>query len=84
MITGITGYLGGWVGKYALEQCSQDFKIRASVRSLEKAKILKETYGEENYNNIEFVQADISDEKQVVNSMQGVTHMIHVASPIPN
>ena len=84
LITGITGFLGGWVGKYALEQCSQHFKIRASVRSLEKAKVLKETYGKENYKKIEWVQADISDDKQMIAAMENVTHMIHVASPVPN
>ena len=51
---------------------------------MEKAKGLKETFGEENYNKIEFVQADISDAKQMVAAMEGVTHMLHVASPVPN
>jgi len=55
LITGLTGYLGSWVGKYALEQCSNEFDIRASCRSLKKAEAFKECYGEELYNKVEWV-----------------------------
>ena len=38
LVTGITGYLGSWIGKYLLEQTGDRFKIRAAVRNPEKAK----------------------------------------------
>ena len=54
LITGITGFLGSHVGKCLLEQCSDKFKIRASVRSMKKAQVFKKTYGTL-YDRIEFV-----------------------------
>ena len=61
-MTGITGFVGSWVGKLLLEQCHDRFSIRASVRSLaNKAKLtpLKAAYGETGFNSIEFVEADL-------------------------
>ena len=62
LITGITGFLGSWVGKYALEQVSATFKIRATARNLDKAKSFKESYGSDLYDKIEWVKADLDNE----------------------
>jgi nucleoside-diphosphate-sugar epimerase len=52
LVTGITGFVGAWVGKLLLEQLSDRFKIRASVRSLankKKMEPLRLEYGDQAY-----------------------------------
>ena len=53
LITGITGFIGSWVGKEFLINNKDKFKIRASVRSLanqKKLEPLRKEYGEEAFN----------------------------------
>jgi len=40
-------------------------------------------FGEEIYNEIEFVKADICDKRAMANAIRGVQYVIHVANPIP-
>ena len=81
LLTGITGFLGSHVGKLLVEQCSDTFKIRVSTRNASKAAILKKTFPQD---HIEWVEADLQDEQQLSRAIEGCTHIIHVASPIPN
>ena len=63
LITGITGYIGSWVGKVILENTFGKYKIRASVRSLkntDKLEPIRKAFGEDLYNSIEFVEADLT------------------------
>ena len=69
-----------------LENVGAEYKIRASVRSLaNKAKLepLRQEFGEEAFSRIEFVEADLNNNESLVRAVQGVQHIIHVASPIP-
>ena len=84
LITGITGFLGSWVGKYALEQVSERYKIRAAVRNPRKAEVFKDTYGEENFNKIEWCEAELTNEESLRKALEGVSCVLHVASPIPD
>ena len=81
LVTGITGYVGNWVGKMLLEQCPQ-FKLRASVRSLKKAEALLPVYGQAYYDSIEFVQADLTDDLSMAEAIKGAAYVIHVASAV--
>jgi len=86
LITGITGYLGSHVAKQILDLKNDRYKIRASVRSLEnQAKLapLRKAFGEEGYVSIEFVEADLMSKEALTRAIQGVSYIIHVASPLP-
>ncbi|CDW83956.1 nad-dependent epimerase dehydratase [Stylonychia lemnae] len=86
LITGITGYLGSWVAKTFVEKTNHTHRIRASTRSLqkiEKLMPLKAAFGNEEFEMIEFVEADLSDKQSLFNAVQGVSYIIHVASPLP-
>jgi len=86
LITGITGYIGSYVGLVFLNNCFETYRIRATVRSLSnKAKLdpLKEAFGIERFNAIQWVEADLNDEKSLSAAVEGVHSIIHVASPIP-
>jgi dihydroflavonol-4-reductase len=86
LITGITGYLGSHVGKVMIDKAGDKYQIRASVRSLankNKLEPLKKAFGEDNFNNIEFVEADLSNGEQLVKAIEGCSYIIHVANPVP-
>ena len=65
LITGITGYIGSQVGLIFLQNReAEGYQIRASVRSLknkDKLEPLRKAYGEEAYNQIDFVEADLTN-----------------------
>ena len=48
---------------------------------MKKAEVFKKTYGE-NYEKIEFVKADLNDEKSMMEAVSGCQYIIHVASPV--
>ena len=74
------------VGKEILNSTEGKFKIRASVRNLfnqSKLEPLIQDYGEEMYNQIEFVEANLNNQESLIRAIQGVQYIIHVASPMP-
>lgn len=84
LITGITGFIGSWVGKEFLNSAKDKYKIRASVRSLanqKKLDPLRKEYGED-FNQIEFVEADLTNKESLIKAIEGVKYIIHIASPI--
>eukprot|EP00347_Sterkiella_histriomuscorum_P005232 403357386 len=86
LITGITGYVGAWVGKYFVDNCLPQYRIRATVRSLtnkKKLDPLRNDYGADLFDQIEFVEADLNDKQSMHNAVKGCKYVIHVASPIP-
>ena len=54
------------------------------MRNIKKTEALKEAYGEEGYNRIQFVEADLTDDESMGNAIKGATYVIHVASPLPS
>ena len=86
LITGITGYVGSWVGKYFLDNAKDRFKIRGMVRDLkkkDKLTPLRKAYGDDNYNDIEFVEANLTNKGSILNAVNGVKYIIHLAGPTP-
>jgi nucleoside-diphosphate-sugar epimerase len=62
LITGITGFIGSHIGLSLFNEHQERFKIRATVRSLankNKLEPLRKAYGEERFNSIEFIEADL-------------------------
>ena len=86
LITGITGYVGSWVGKYFLDNAKDRFKIRGMVRDLkkkDKLTPLRKAYGDDNYNDIEFVEANLTNKGSIFKAVNGVRYIIHLAGPTP-
>ena len=82
-ITGISGFIGGHVAL----QCIQDggYRIRGTVRDKNnEAKIapLRDAFGEKVFNQIELVEADLSNEASLISAIEGSTYVLHVASPL--
>ena len=81
LITGITGYLGSWVWKYALEQ--EEYEVRGTVRDKAKTEPLRLEFGEEMWSRLEIVEADLMDEESIQQAVEGWDYVLHVASPVP-
>ena len=61
------------------------FKVRGTVRSLnnpKKIEPLKRAFGEY-FDQLELVEADLLDEKSMIQAMEGSTYIVHTASPFP-
>ena len=53
------------------------------IRNPSRAEVLKNEYGEEIYDQIEFVIGDLTNQEHIKSAMQGIQYMIHVAHPLP-
>ena len=81
-ITGISGYIGSWVTLYFLQDGG--FRVRGTVRdknNAAKLEPLKRAFGEELYNQLELVEADLLNEQSMIDACAGSTYIVHVASP---
>jgi dihydroflavonol-4-reductase len=84
LLTGLTSYLGSWIAKFCLERFPANYKFRASVRSktnTTKLDPIKKVLGEENFDRIELVEVDLTQRDSIINALEGVNAVIHVASP---
>jgi nucleoside-diphosphate-sugar epimerase len=82
LITGLSGYIASWVGHTALKL---GYRVRGTVRSLSnenKVKNLKNLYPSAKF-EVELVEADLTSEKGWDSAVEGVTYILHVASPFP-
>ena len=80
LLTGVTGFLGSHVCKQLLQKTN--FAIRCSVRSQAKADVLKRTF-KEDYERIEWVDADLTNQSEIDDAVEGCSKVVHVASPSP-
>lgn len=81
LVTGISGFLGSWVAKKALE--TGLYNVRGTVQSLknkEKLEILEKGFGEE-YKGLDLVEMSLEDEEQVAKAVEGCKYVVHTASP---
>ena len=81
-VTGITGFVGSTLASELLKQ-RPDWNIRGTVRSLAndaKMDPLRKSLGED-FEKIEFVEADLTDLESMKRAISGSTYLIHVASP---
>lgn len=84
-ITGVTGYLGSSVLNTFIKEAGERYTIRATVRDKaneQKMKPLKDFFGEEIFNSIEFVNAELTDKDSIDKAIEGSTFVVHTASPV--
>lgn len=80
LLTGISGFLGGHI---ALVLLNAGYKVRGSVRNLDRAEHVKKTLAAHggNVDNLEFVALDLLKGDGWDEAMQGVKFLMHTASP---
>jgi nucleoside-diphosphate-sugar epimerase len=83
LVTGATGFLGSWVIKKALE--SNKYKVRGSMRNHKdekRLKSLRDAFGDD-FDRLELVSADLTDDDAISKAVEGCDYVLHVASPFP-
>jgi nucleoside-diphosphate-sugar epimerase len=80
LVTGISGFLGGHV---ALQLLNAGYRVRGSVRSLNRADKVKATLAANgaDTSNLEFIALDLMADAGWAEAMEGVRYLQHVASP---
>lgn len=80
-ITGATGFIGSAV---ALEALKSGHKLRISVRRESQIEKLRTLFSKHGYSDgVEFVViADITQESAFAGKLNGVTYVLHIASPL--
>jgi nucleoside-diphosphate-sugar epimerase len=83
LVTGISGFIAGHI---ALQLLERGYRVRGSLRNIAKSGAVgcllrsKSTGGEP---PIEFVEADLCDDKGWAAAVDGCSYVIHTASPFP-
>lgn len=82
LVTGVSGYLAGHCMVQLLEA---GYKVRGTVRSLDKADHIRQIAAENSIHpeNLELVEADLTKDDGWDEAVQGCTYVLHVASPFP-
>jgi nucleoside-diphosphate-sugar epimerase len=82
LVTGGTGFVGGHC---ILQLLQNGYKVKTTIRSLaKKDKVLAmlKNGGITSFGHLEFIEADLADDKNWANAVAGCTFVLHVASPI--
>ena len=83
LITGVSGYIGSYVCKTFLEHGG--FNVRGTVRDKgNESKIdpLRIGYGDELFERLELVNADLMNEESIMAAAEGCDYIVHTASPV--
>lgn len=82
MVTGGSGF----VALHCIQQLlNQGYKVRTSVRSLKKTESIYEALkngGIQDFNRLEFIEADLMQDKNWDKAVEACDYILHVASPI--
>ncbi len=84
LVTGGSGFIASYC---IIALLNKGYKVKASLRSLSRAADVKQMLsvgGINNFDNLSFVQADLSQEKAWLEAAKGCSYVIHPASPTPN
>ena len=81
LVTGGTGYIGGWA-IVALLQAGH--RVRTTIRSPNKAEAVRAAVATvvDPADRLEFVVADLTEDAGWDQAMTGIDHVLHVASPL--
>lgn len=82
LVTGGTGFLGGWC---IVELLRQGYRVRTTVRNLAREPELRAIVESQGLDagRLEVVQADLGDDAGWAEAVAGCTYVLHVASPFP-
>lgn len=80
LVTGGTGYLAGWVIAGLLRR---GYRVRTTVRSLDKAQQVRDAIGEQAAAAIAFAVADLLSDDGWDRATAGADYVLHTASPMP-
>ena len=85
LVTGGTGFLGGWTIATAFQH---GFRVRTTVRSLKRKDELRQMIKNagtpsEQVESLEFVQADLTSSEGWTEACKDCDYVLHVASPFP-
>ena len=82
LVTGGTGFVAGHC---ILQLLQNGYKVRTTVRSLskkDKVKEMLENGGIKSFGKIDFIEADLNDDKNWAEAVKGCEYVLHIASPI--
>lgn len=83
LVTGATGFVGKWV---VIQLLQAGYPVRGTIRSMSRAAEVRAGVatqtGEEALSRLEFVEADLLDDKGWADAMRGVSAVMHVAAAI--
>ncbi len=83
LVTGGTGFLGGWCGA---ELMRRGYAVRTTIRDLRRADDVRSSFaaaGAENGERLSIVAADLSADDGWQDAVAGCDYVLHVASPFP-
>lgn len=83
LVTGIGGFLAGYI---ALQLLEQGYQVRGSLRRMDKSQSIRERLsasGGFNWANLSFVEADLDCDDGWDEAVEGCRFVIHTASPFP-
>lgn len=81
LITGVSGFIGKHLAREFLEH---GYQVRGTVRAMPKAERVRETLARYvDVSGLEFAQADLLADSGWEEAVDGVDHVVHVASPFP-
>lgn len=83
LVTGGSGFVAGWC---IIELLKRDYRVRATLRSLDSADVVGATIARhvDPGDRLEFVAADLTDDAGWSAAMLGMDRVLHVASPLGN
>jgi dihydroflavonol-4-reductase len=83
LITGVSGFIGLWVAKEAIE--SKKYKVFGSVRDAKNekgTKKIREALGDLG-DQISFRSLNLDDQASIEKAVEGMQYILHLASPFP-
>jgi nucleoside-diphosphate-sugar epimerase len=84
LVTGASGFLASHIIKQLLDE---GYRVRGTVRNLKdekKCAPLKLLASENSKHALELCEADLMNEESWLQAVKECTHVVHVASPVPN
>ncbi|MGH1517533.1 SDR family oxidoreductase [Chryseobacterium sp. JK1] len=84
LVTGGSGFIASYC---IITLLNNGFKVKAAIRSLKKADLVKQMLKEggiQSFENLSFAEADLENETSWEKAAEGCQYVIHTASPTPH